>query len=101
MYNFDVKKVTEDCIKYIQDWFVENGPGCNAVVGISGGIDSSVVAALCTKALGKDRVIGVMMPNGRQNDIEYSHALIHFLNIKPVLVLIGSIVNALQYEVKT
>lgn len=50
MYNFDVKKVTEDCIKYIQDWFVENGKDCNAVVGISGGIDSSVVAALCTKA---------------------------------------------------
>lgn len=101
MYNFDVKKVTEDCIKYIQDWFAENGKGCNAVVGISGGIDSSVVAALCTKALGKNRVIGVMMPNGRQNDIEYSHTLIHFLDIQPVLVPIGSIVNALQYEIKT
>lgn len=101
MYNFDVKKTTENCIKYIQDWFVENGPGCNAVVGISGGVDSSVVAALCTKALGKDKVIGIMMPDGRQKDIDYSYALVNFLGIKSVLIQIGAIVNSLEYEVKT
>ena len=73
--NFDVKKVTEDCVKWIQDWFEENGKGCNAVLGISGGKDSSVAAALCVKALGKDRVFGVLMPQGDQFDIQYSYDL--------------------------
>ena len=69
MENFDAKKVAAACVKWIQDWFDENGPGCNAVIGISGGKDSSVVAGLCVLALGKDRVIGVTMPNGVQPDI--------------------------------
>ena len=69
---FDVKKVTEGVIEWIREWFEENGKGCNAVIGISGGKDSSVVAALCVEALGKDRVIGVLMPNGVQSDISDS-----------------------------
>ena len=52
---FDVKKVKEDLVKWLNDWFEENGPGCNAVIGISGGKDSSVTAALCVEALGKNR----------------------------------------------
>ena len=59
---FDAKKVKEDVIAWIRNWFDLNGPGCNAIVAISGGKDSSVVAALCTEALGKDRVIGVLLP---------------------------------------
>ena len=59
---FDAKKVKNEIVKWIQDFFYENGKDCNAVVGISGGKDSSVVAALCVEALGKDRVIGVLMP---------------------------------------
>ena len=70
---FDVVKVTNDCIKWIQKFFEENGPGCNAIVGISGGKDSSVVAALCVEALGKDRVLGVLMPYGEQADIDASY----------------------------
>ena len=66
---FNVKKVTEDLVEWIRNWFDENGKGCNAVIGISGGKDSSIVAGLCVKALGKDRVIGVLMPNGEQADI--------------------------------
>ena len=66
MYRFDVKDATEKCVAWIREWFEEHGKGCNAVVGISGGKDSSVVAALCCKALGKERVIGVMMPQGEQ-----------------------------------
>ncbi len=54
---FNANKATERCIKWIGNWFGENGKGCNAVIGISGGKDSSVSAALCVKALGKDRVI--------------------------------------------
>ena len=66
---FNVEKVTNDLIAWIQNWFEENGKGCNAIIGISGGKDSSIVAALCVKALGKERVVGVLMPNGVQSDI--------------------------------
>ena len=78
---FDVKKTTEDIAKWIREWFEQNGKGCNAVVGISGGKDSSVVAALCVKALGKDRVIGMLMPNGEQSDIDSSKQLVAHLGI--------------------
>ena len=61
---FDAKKVCDECVAWIRDFFEENGKNCNAVVGISGGKDSSVAAAVCAKALGKDRVIGVLMPCG-------------------------------------
>ena len=69
MSNFDAKTVKNEVVQWIRDWFEKNGKDCNAVVGISGGKDSSVVAALCVEALGKDRVFGVMMPQGRQRDI--------------------------------
>jgi len=68
---FNVEKTTQDVVQWIRDWFEENGKGCNAVIGISGGKDSSVVAALCVEALGKNRVIGVLMPNGEQADIDW------------------------------
>ena len=57
-------------------------PGDKIAIGISGGKDSSVCAALCVKALGKERVIGVMMPQGEQFDINYSKELCEFLDIK-------------------
>ncbi len=78
---FDAKKVTADAVKWVQEWFEENGKGCNAVVGISGGKDSSVVAALCVAALGKDRVYGVLMPNGEQKDIADAKQLVEHLQI--------------------
>ena len=83
---FDVKKVKEDLVAWLNDWFAENGPGCNAVIGISGGKDSSVTAALCVEALGKDRVIGVLMPNGDQYDINVSEALVRHLGIRSYTV---------------
>ena len=86
MYKFDVKDATEKCIEWIQKFFEENGPSCNAVLGISGGKDSSVVAALCVKALGKDRVIGVLMPNGEQYDIVDSYGICDFLDIKRYVI---------------
>ena len=78
---FDAKKVKNDIVTWIKEWFEQNGPGCNAVVAISGGKDSSVVAALCTEALGKDRVIGVLLPKGEQFDIDVSIALCEHLGI--------------------
>ena len=63
-YNGYFKELKNEIVQWIRDWFDQNGPGCNAIVGVSGGKDSSVVAALCVEALGKDRVIGVLMPQG-------------------------------------
>lgn len=62
--SFNAVETKDRLVQWIRDWFEINGKGCNAIVGISGGKDSSVVAALCVEALGKDRVIGVMMPQG-------------------------------------
>ena len=100
MKTFNVKEVKDQVVQWIRDWFELNGPGCNAVIGISGGKDSSVVAALCVAALGKDRVIGVTMPNGVQKDISDSMKLINHLGIRYFNVNIGSTFNALMGEVK-
>ena len=83
---FDAKKVKQDCVCWIRDFFEKNGPGCNAIVGISGGKDSSVVAALCVEALGKDRVIGVLMHCGVQQDIDMAQLLVSHLGIRHYVV---------------
>ena len=79
---FNAEKVKNDCVQWIRDFFEQNGKGCNAVVGISGGKDSSVAAALCVEALGKDRVIGVLMPQGEQHDIDMAYMLVNHLGIR-------------------
>ncbi|MBO4791716.1 MAG: NAD(+) synthase, partial [Clostridia bacterium] len=94
MYTFDVQKTKDGCVGWIRDFFEKNGPGCNAVVGISGGKDSSVVAALCAEALGKDRVIGVLMPNGEQSDIDMAKLLVDSLGIRSVVVNIKDAFDA-------
>ena len=97
---FDVKIVTEKLVKWIQDWFEENGNGCNAVIGISGGKDSSVVAALCVKALGKKRVIGVLMPNGEQSDIDCSKQLVAYLGIPFYVCNVKNAVDGVMESMK-
>ena len=101
MSNFDAVKIKNDCVQWIRDWFEENGKGCNAIIGISGGKDSTVVAALCVEALGKDRVIGVLMPNGVQNDIVDSFKVVEFLDVQYATIDINSafksILNHLIY----
>lgn len=92
---FDAERVKNACVQWIRDFFEENGKTCNAVVGISGGKDSSVVAALCVEALGKERVIGVLMPNGEQFDIDMSLLLVNHLQIKHYVVNIRDAVNSL------
>lgn len=93
MGEFNSKETTRNLIKWIKEWFAENGNGCNAVIGISGGKDSSIVAALCVAALGKDRVIGVLMPNGVQKDIGDAISLINHLGIKHTKINIGQAYN--------
>ncbi|MBQ5398072.1 MAG: NAD(+) synthase [Ruminococcus sp.] len=83
---FDAEKVKNECVQWIRDFFENNGKGCNAVLGISGGKDSSIVAALCVEALGRDRVIGVLMPNGEQADIDKAKLLVETLGIKHYII---------------
>lgn len=92
---FDAQCIKNECIAWIRQFFEENGKGCNAVVGISGGKDSSIVAALCVEALGKDRVIGVLMPNGEQADIDMAELLVNHLGIRHYVINIRAAVEGL------
>jgi len=94
---FDAKKVTDEIIQWIREYFGKNG---SAVVGLSGGKDSSTVAALCVKALGADRVVGVLMPQGEQWDINFSHELADYLKIKKYVVNIKNGVDAVFQSLK-
>ena len=102
---FDARKIKNDWVAWIQAFFEQNGPGCNAVVGISGGKDSSVVAALCVEALGKERVIGVLMPCGVQHDIDMARLLVNHLGIRHYVVNIQEAVEgvkkAMPFELST
>ncbi|MDB2160159.1 NAD(+) synthase [Clostridium butyricum] len=83
MYKFEAKETARQLIEWIKEYFENNGDkNTKAIIGISGGKDSSIVAGLCVEALGKDRVIGVKMPQGEQEDIEYAEDIIDFLGIK-------------------
>lgn len=97
---FDAKKVKEDLVKWMQEWFAENGPDCKAVLGISGGKDSSVAAAVCVEALGKDRVFGVLMPNGEQFDIDVSKSLCEHLGIDYIVVNIQKAYQGMMEEIE-
>ena len=84
--NFNAEKVKDQVVEWTREWFAENGNGCCAVIGISGGKDSSVTAAVCAEALGRERVVGVLMPNGEQHDIDVSRALTQHLGIRAIEV---------------
>lgn len=93
---FNAEKVKNECVEWIRTFFEENGKGCNAVLGISGGKDSSIAAALCVEALGKDRVIGVLMPCGEQHDIDMAYLLVNHLGIKHYVVNIKDAIDGLM-----
>ena len=90
-YKFNVEKVTEDAINWIREWFEENGKNCNAVIGVSGGKDSLIVAKLCVEALGADRVIGVAMPDNGQGTNE-ADKIAEYLGIKYMVIPIDGVV---------
>lgn len=93
---FDAKKVKNDVVNWIREFFEANGKDSPAVLGISGGKDSSVVAALCVEALGKDRVVGVLMPCGEQSDIDMAKLLVEHLDIKHYIINIKDAVDGVK-----
>ena len=80
----------DSCIQWIRDWFEHNGRGCRAVLGMSGGKDSTVAAALCAQALGPDRVTGVAMPSVGQS-LNEADEICAYLGIRYLCVPIGGI----------
>ena len=92
----NVEKTVDEICEYVRDFFDKNGKGCSAVLGISGGKDSCITAALLARALGKERVVGVMMPDGVQPDISDSQAVVDFLGIRNFTVNIGEATKALK-----
>jgi NAD+ synthase len=102
VYDFNAKKTKKALVKWITDYFADNAsPTTTAVIGISGGKDSSIVAALCVEALGKKRVIGVLMPDGEQHDIDMSYELCKALGIKFVEINIRNAVQSLYDEIES
>jgi NAD+ synthase len=91
-------QLTRDVIEWIKDYYSDNPEG-KAIIGISGGKDSTICAALLVEALGKDRVIGVLMPNGKQDDIHHSYRVCGDLGIQHLEINIGAAYNNLAYKV--
>jgi len=92
----DYAKISIEIINWLKSWFSDKpGP---AIIGISGGKDSTVCAALLVKALGKKRVIGVMMPNGIQKDISDSKKVCELLGIRSFVININKMFEELNYE---
>lgn len=97
---FNVEKATNDCIQWIRDWREENGPGCNFIVGISGGVDSLVAAELCVEAIGADNVLGVIMPNFEQRDIKVAYDICQYvLGIDYLTINIGTAFDNLVNQI--
>ena len=92
----NVERTVDEICEWVRDFFDKNGKGCSAVLGISGGKDSCITAALLARALGKERVVGVMMPDGIQPDISDSQAVVDFLGIRNYTVNIGEATKALK-----
>lgn len=98
---FDAKKIKNKIVDWIKDHFQHNAsPETKAIIGISGGKDSSVVAALCAEALGKNRVLGVLLPQGIQHDIHIAYELCETLDIPRVEINIEDAVRSLYDEME-
>ena len=95
MYEFNALETKNRLVEWIRNWFEQNGPGCNAVVGLSGGKDSTLSCALCVEALGKERVIGVGMPDAGQ-DLHGADAIARHFGIRFIEANIGGMTEALR-----
>lgn len=94
-YNFKPEAVVYECINWIQNWFKDKGENSKAVIGMSGGKDSTIAAALLAKALGPDRVLGVAMPDVNQ-DLHDADKISQYLNIDFLVIPIERVTEALN-----
>lgn len=98
----DIIDTGNACVNWIKDYFTDNGnKNTMAVIGMSGGKDSLIAAALCVRALGPERVLGVMMPNGEQKDINDAIAAIDYLGIKSMTINIEDAVNGIYNQLSS
>ena len=97
-YSFDAKKTKDEIVTWIRNYFRKNGSDCNAVIGMSGGKDSTIIAALCCEALGKDRVFGVIMPNDTMKDNDIAVEICEYLDIDYMDINIGDAYDSLTNE---
>lgn len=89
----DYVMLKDRCVAWIREWFERNGKGCSAVLGMSGGKDSTVAAALCAEALGRDRVVGVAMPAEGQS-LNEADEICSYLGIKYICAPIGDVIRS-------
>ena len=82
-YKFNAQETADKLVEWLRDYYDNNGNPLNAVVGCSGGKDSTVVLAALVKAIGPDRVYAILMPNDEQSDIEDSYKVCHYLHLEP------------------
>jgi len=89
-----------EILEWFKSWYKENAVGCTAVLGISGGLDSSLAAAMAKEVFGKHKVFGVMMPNGTQADLTDSYDLVRHLGIDFEEINIASIYDSMNAALK-
>lgn len=88
----EITNIKEDLVLWIQNMMEKTG-GNKAILGISGGKDSSITAALCKEALGSENIIGVIMPDGVQEDISFAYGICEELNITCIKLPINTITS--------
>ncbi len=94
-YRFDAVRARDGLVEAIRA-LAKNQGFTKVVLGISGGKDSTVCAALCARALGAENVYGVMLPDGEQKDIADSVRVCAALGIHRRVINIGPIHDALK-----
>ena len=103
MNDFNVKNVKNELVQWLKEWESKNAKGCNFVIGISGGKDSTIVAALLKECFGKDRVYGVLIPCGEQKDIDVSRDVVRTLGVHSIEINIedafNTILNGITYGI--
>lgn len=99
MDKFKAKQAIQDITNWIRHYFAESGPKSKAVIGISGGKDSTVAATLLVEALGPERVVGILMPNYSQSDMGDSLEVCDMLGIQYYIVDIGESMEYLTHAI--
>lgn len=95
-YKFDAKAEARHIQRWIKNQIAARAPGGKVVLGISGGKDSTIAAALAARAIGPENVLGILMPDGIQSDIDYAKRAVHALDIQSRLVNIQTATESIQ-----